>query len=109
MRKVDFKVFYTKNEHFSDFIMGTQTPDPKNLEKTHTYLKTHRLEKGAQSLSQVFHYMQGDQWSPKGEARPLIEEKGLGHTSMSVGDVIVTEGFAYMVDLIGFKELGRVE
>lgn len=33
--------------------------------------------------------MQGEAWSPKGEANSLIERLGLCHTSMSVGDVVV--------------------
>lgn len=32
--------------------------------------------------------MQGENWSPNGEARSLIEEKGLIHTSMSMGDIV---------------------
>ena len=40
----------------------------------------------------VFMQMQGEIWSPNGEARPLIKKLGLGHTSMSVGDC------AYNVD-----------
>ena len=35
--------------------------------------------------------MQGENWSPHGEARPLIEHLGLTHTSMSVGDVLHDE------------------
>jgi hypothetical protein len=39
-------------------------------------------------LEEVFFLMQGEQWSPNGEARELIELLGLRHTSMSVGDLI---------------------
>jgi hypothetical protein len=45
--------------------------------------------------------------SPNGEARDLIESKGLAHTSMSVGDVIVVDGEAHMVANFGFDKLGR--
>lgn len=37
----------------------------------------------------LFRAMQGDFFSPNGEARNLIERLGLMHTSMSVGDVVV--------------------
>lgn len=50
--------------------------------------------------------MQGEIWSPNGEARALIQQKGLQHTSMSVDDIIVDEeGHVYIVDAIGFREL----
>lgn len=35
--------------------------------------------------------MQGEIWSPNGEANELIRSKGLFHTSMSVGDCAVDE------------------
>ena len=49
--------------------------------------------------------MQGEKWSPKGEARELIKSKGLRHTSMSVGDVMVVNGKPLLVDSVGFVDL----
>jgi hypothetical protein len=50
--------------------------------------------------------MQAELWSPNGEARPLIYAKGLQHTSMSIGDVIVDEmGKTFVVASIGFREV----
>lgn len=56
----------------------------QKLSQTHTVLVT--LE--AKSLDDVFTRMQGEVWSPHGEARDLIMSKGLSHTSMSVNDVV---------------------
>jgi hypothetical protein len=42
----------------------------------------------ASSLDDAFWKMQGENWSPRGEARPLLASLGLSHTSMSVGDVL---------------------
>ena len=42
----------------------------------------------ADDLEQVFILMQGEVWSPNGEARDLITGLGLKHTSMSVGDIV---------------------
>jgi hypothetical protein len=42
----------------------------------------------AASLDDAFCRMQGENWSPHGEARGLLQSLGLGHTSMSVGDVL---------------------
>ncbi len=51
---------------------------------------THRLVRtvAANSLGDVFCQMQAESWSPNEEARSLIASLNLGHTSMSVGDVV---------------------
>ena len=42
------------------------------------------------NLEKVFCLMQAENWSPNGEARPIIEAaKNVHHTSMSVGDRIL--------------------
>jgi hypothetical protein len=104
-----YKIWYMRPEFFRDATMGYRwleeegrVPDPANLEKTHIFLK----DINSKGLETVFMAMQGENWSPNGEARPLIEEKGLRHTSMSVGDIAVDEaGKAWLVDRFGFKEL----
>ena len=48
--------------------------------------------------------MQGEIWSPNGEAYSLIKKTGT-HTSMSVGDVIELDGEAFLVDTFGFRDL----
>lgn len=55
----------------------------------------------------AFMFMQGENWSPQGEARGLIRDLDLKHTSMSVGDVIedMTTGEVFMVDMAGFKKI----
>lgn len=106
-----YKVWYMKPDWFRDGIMGDK-PDPKNLEKTHTFLKDFELDVPLMAdgdkwaLERVWVGMQGENWSPNGEARGLIEEKGLRHTSMSVGDVVVDpEGKAFVVASMGFSKL----
>ena len=60
----------------------------------------------AEDIDHVFHTMQGEVWSPNGEARPLIQALELNHTSMSVGDLVVTEdGEAFECDMVGWKDL----
>ena len=56
----------------------------------------------ATDLDEIYSIMQGDYWSPRGEARDLIRGLGLHHTSMSVGDVIVVGGEMCQVDAYGF-------
>lgn len=58
-------------------------------------------------LDDIYCVMQGDFWSPEGEARELITWRGLRHTSMSVGDLIhnLSLDKLYEVDTVGFKEI----
>jgi len=39
-------------------------------------------------LAHLFSDMQGEIWSPNGEARELIFAAGTDHTSMSIGDIV---------------------
>lgn len=75
-----FAIWYKRNPTF--------WPDPHltaaNLGETHVMLRILQAE----DREDAFMTMQGCIWSPNGEARPLIEKKGLRHTSMSVGDVL---------------------
>ena len=63
----------------------------------------------AEDLERVYTIMQGDYWSPRGEARFLIRARELRHTSMSVGDLVYTleTGMWHEVDMVGFKQVGQ--
>jgi hypothetical protein len=107
MRK--YQVWYMKPEWFRDGICRKE-PDAWNLAKTHVHLKDVEVEvkRGSSpnwEMEKVWIAMQGENWSPNGEARPLIEEKGLRHTSMSTGDVLVEEdsGNVFLVASMDFK------
>lgn len=68
---------------------------------------------------EIFLAMQGENWSPNGEANELIEKLGLIHTSMSIGDVVVLfpplsddmrycrspKSQTWMLDEIGWKQI----
>ena len=108
-----YSVYYMKSEFFRDGLMGYDRlknnnllPDPDDLAKTHVFLKL--IE--ARNLEQVYFKMQGEDWSPTGEAREFVASKGLRHTSMSVGDVAIDHNsrVAYIVDRMGFRFLGKV-
>ncbi len=100
------KIWYAKETR--DLGMGFDwckkkkcLPDPKNLKKTHVLLGS---IKGTNPDS-IFYLMQGEIWSPQGEAYDLIGKSGASHTSMSVGDVVETNGKVYIVDRDGFEEI----
>lgn len=77
-------------------------PDPKNLEATHAKIGTIDSDEP----EEIFYLMQGEVWSPRGQANDMIRESNTGHTSMSVGDVVVINDEAFMVDGTGFFKLG---
>jgi hypothetical protein len=97
-----YQIWYMKPEWFRDGLVG-KLPDATNLSATHVHLKDLEIDG---TLDGVFRAMQGEIWSPNGEARGLILSKGLQHTSMSVGDVIIDgSGQAHVVASFGFKPL----
>ena len=61
----------------------------------------------ANNLEEVFCKMQGEEWSPNGEARKIITDFGLSHTSIMVSDIIYSfeNKRFYIVEMIGFEEL----
>lgn len=76
-------------------------PDPRNLSRTHIFLGT----VNESNEDKIYRMMQGEAWSPQGEARGMIAKLGLNHTSMSVGDIVEVGGGTLIVDTFGFKEL----
>lgn len=58
-------------------------------------------------LELVFVQMQAENWSRNGSARGIIQENGLSHTSMSVGDLIQIEDMFYFVGMHGFKPIKK--
>lgn len=102
MSTTRFNIWYMKSEWFRYGIMGGETT---KLRETHHFLGYIELPGGQAQLETVFETMQAENWSPRGEARGLIAAKGLRHTSMSVGDVVIVNGKGWMVASMGFKEL----
>jgi len=108
-------IWYMNRKGWDDFSMGwkrvqekvaageMEMPTKQNLKNTHVFLG--RIREG--NLEKVFHMMQGEMWSPEGQANGLIRRKGLQHTSMSVGDMVLKGGQLYMVDGRGFARVGR--
>jgi hypothetical protein len=103
------EIWFVKPEYFSRFIFGVKAAPPSLLPVSLTALAVTHIHLGSVAecdLEAIFQAMQGEAWSPSGEARELILSKGLQHTSMSVGDVIVRDGVCWMVDMFGFAKIG---
>lgn len=107
---MSLEIWYAKPEFIRDTMMGPDflkehRPELlaqlcRNIDSTHTFV----MDFDSSSMDLAFIAMQGENWSPNGEARPLIEKLGLSHTSMSVGDIILGDGM-WMVDRFGFKKI----
>ena len=83
-----YQIFYARRPTFyASGEFGTPCLTTATLRSSHARLCI--VE--ADSLDDAWRQMQGENWSPNGEARPLLESLGLSHTSMSVGDVIRDE------------------
>lgn len=97
-----YEIWYMKKNWFVQGICG-KSPNIKKLGETHIHLLD--LEDEKLNLDQIFAKMQAENWSPNGEASDLIKSKGLGHTSMTIGDIVKYGGLIYMIDIFGFKKL----
>ena len=99
------RIWYARPDKQRDLIMGHEfcfkhgyLPSKAAIEKTHILLGSIT----AKELETVFDMMQGERWSPHGEARALIQSSGLRHTSMSIGDIIQVGNDYLFVDRSGF-------
>lgn len=112
LAKGQTEIWYMHPDSFRKLSMG-----PKFLEKqgemptVRDIIDTHILLGHIKetNLDKIYKIMQGEFWSPRGEARSLLRKMGLQHTSMSVGDIIKSKGKYYMVDNSGFYPLKKEE
>ncbi|HNS49858.1 MAG TPA: hypothetical protein PKO09_01615 [Anaerolineae bacterium] len=87
-----YQVYYARRPTYvASGQLGTPLLTVSRLQHTHVHLTTIQ----AQNRADAWLQMQGENWSPHGEARPLIEMLDLTHTSMSVGDVLRDEAGVY--------------
>ena len=99
-----YQIWYMKPS-FLRGIVGS-SPDPNNLSASHVHLKDIEADNQEDALSR----MRAENWSPNGEALDLLQSKGLQHTTMTIGDVLVDESDAvYLVTGIGFSLLPKHE
>ena len=101
------EVFYMKKFMWNRKVQfNKELPTIKDIKNFDEY--AHLASIKEEDPDKIFHALQGDFWSPNGEARDMIRGKGLGHTSMSIGDVVhLPDGRWLVTDTIGFKEIGR--
>lgn len=101
------QIWYIKDEYFRDAMVifrDKESISIDELEKTHVLLGS----VDETDPEEIWVAMQGEHWSPNGEARNLISSKGLSHTSMSVGDVIVLGHDVFVTAFSGFDTIRLV-
>jgi hypothetical protein len=105
-------IWYWKPEFSRDLLMGYDwvvEHNPELLEQTARQMprRTHKTigRVGTRNLGEIYKMMQGEIWSPNGQARKMIGRVGLDHTSMSVGDIIQIGSQYHFVDRVGFERL----
>ena len=88
---------------YQRMMIAREHPDLSlsTLGLTHAFIR--QVE--ADAPGQVVTAMQGANWSPNGEAMPLIERAGVSHTSFTIGDVLVQRG--ELGTIIALLELGN--
>jgi hypothetical protein len=96
-------IWYAKNPSFR---ASSTDVDLTRLSKTHVLVGTIK----SKNKDEVWGMMQGDFWSPEGQANTMINNLGLRHTSMSVGDIIAIDDQmddTYLVSGAGFIKLSH--
>jgi hypothetical protein len=110
MEEGDVEVWYAKSGDWFRWEYNYSEGElelPKNykdLKKTHIHLGNIEIS----DPNQIFYKLQAENWGkPFQKANKFIDSKGLKHTSMSVGDIIVypKENKALIVKSIGFEEI----
>jgi len=97
-----FKVYYAAVPIHPVLFCVEQPFSVELLPVTHRFV----CELDVPHRENVFAQMQGEVWSPNGEARELIASLGLHHTSMSIGDVVQHgDGVHWMCAHLGWKRL----
>ena len=102
------EIWYMKQDFFRDGLMGYDWLQKKDLLPIKANIGLTHIWLGGiaeHNPSRIFNMMQGESWSPDGQANSLIRSRRLEHTSMSVGDIIKVGGRVFLVDSVGFKEL----
>lgn len=88
------EIWYFKDEFARQFLCGEKPKefDPRgNLSRTHILLgiiSGTSIRSELPLIDRLYYALQGENWSPNGEANEFITKKDLGHTSMSTGDII---------------------
>lgn len=99
------KQMYAKEkDHDMGYTKRYGSPiDPKNLKKTHAFMGKIKET----NLNKIYDMMQGENWGQGSVTNKFLKSKGVGHTSMSIGDIIKIGGKVMFVDTMGFTDISK--
>lgn len=105
------EVFYYKNKISRNVGLGSKwmeqfglIPTVLSLEENHKKVYEINVPKADFSPEVIFH-MLNTQHDAIDQSILGTENEDAGHTSMSVGDVILFDGVLYLADMFGFMEI----
>ena len=109
-----WEVWYMKEwkSHFG--VTGFEEPPtpPADLTETHTQVAKvifNEWKESEEAANEIWIIMQGERWSPQGEAKDLIRSLNLKHTSMCIGDLIkAPSGNLFVAESVGFRRINRI-
>lgn len=113
MPSIYAEVWYRRKARFT----GDPNLDALNAMNTHVHVHNVQIDLVANPslsnitalLDYVYSHMQGEIWSPHGEAKPILARRGIHHTSMSIGDIVVLPTHtAYECSEIGWRNIGKM-
>lgn len=106
------RIWYCRKDATRDLSMGldflaNRRPETLKRLRDEGPRATHVLLGDVSSTSpeEIYEALQGESWSPEGQARDLIQSLGLSHTSMSMGDIVQIGSVLFFCDDVGFKKL----
>ena len=102
-----YEIFYNKSK--SPFIFGIGDKPTSLGHVSKWYSKVHTLEMGGdvspnlEAIFALFNLGNNPLATPRGQDR--IRRLGVGHTSISVGDIVKVDGNYYYCDKVGWKKM----
>jgi len=97
------RVYYWKStEWLTTVSLERGLPTRRNI--AHDYVQVASFEVATDDLEHIWEVMNT---APSKYFDRGAYEKGIAHTSMSVGDVVMLEGRAYVAASLGFTEIKR--
>lgn len=97
----DTQVWYSRENVGNLTLTAAERFDVDNPKATHVRI----AQVAGNELEWLYVVLQGEHWSPNGEANNFLHSVGATHTSLSCGDVLVIDGVAYVCMPSGWKGL----
>ncbi len=99
------KVYYWKKDKSMDYMVEGKTPTKEEFERDYVKLPVETKEKELEQIWEDFNIGKSHHKLSTKEMQDWIRDNSVGHTSMSIGDVVQKNGDFYIAKDIGWKKL----